>query len=240
MKNRYYLLIPITMLLLFGLLVIPAKAASVSDPEGDVIGIQTWTEGGNPKIDCDWTPENTSMLDIESIEWLDAGLNYTVSMTFYGNVNQTLIEDSDVIIGMFFLINGSSFPDELDSETPEAHITITSEGNGTILGNETSIPITNVMVISGDTLTWNFNKSITDVTPVVLENWDLIAYATYTYTDGNFTNYALDHYNFDYLEDTLTTVCNLLNLQIPGYSLIAVGVVAVTTIGLIIRKKFKK
>ena len=98
------------------------------------------------------------------------------------------------------------------------------------------------MLVSGHSLIWSFNKIIEPVAPVALENWDLVAFAGYSYTkvvdEITYTQIALDHYNFDYLEDSLTAACAFLN--IPGYSPIIIGVIAVVTIGVIIKKKFKK
>ena len=241
MKKRFLLLIPITAILVLGLFMSPVKAAGINDPEGDIIGVRTWTEDGDPKIDCDWVPADASFIDIEAIQWIESGggVNYTVTMSFYGIPNATLIEDGDVTSTIFFLVNGSTFPEEMDSETPEAALSITSVAGGTVMGNETTTPETGVMTIAGDSMVWEFNKSLA-YNPVALENWDVIAAVMYTYDEGNYTNSALDHYNFDYLEDVLTLVCSLINLQIPGYSVIAVGVVAVITIGVIVKKKYKK
>ncbi len=245
MKKRTFLLVPIAILLLFGLFALPVKGASVTDPEGDLIGVHQWTDGeGNPKIDCDWDPSsivNVSSIDIKSIEWMESGggVNYTVTMTFFGLPNATLISMGRIAASIFFIVNGSTFPDELDSETPDAALTIISSGGGTVLGNETTIPETGVMTVSGDSIYWEFNKSLA-FNPVSLDNWDVLAAVMYQYSVDVNTYTALDHYNFDYLEDVLTLVCSLINLQIPGYSLIAVGVVAVITIGVIIKKKYKK
>ena len=100
------------------------------------------------------------------------------------------------------------------------------------------------MTVEVQSVSFSVNKSLSAQTPDVLENWDVMAVAAHSYAEivsnVTYTYIALDHYNFDSLEDALTLVCNLINLQIPGYSLIAVGVVAVITIGVIIKKKIKK
>ncbi|MBN2154509.1 MAG: hypothetical protein JW776_00510 [Candidatus Lokiarchaeota archaeon] len=239
MKKHTYILLTVVLLSLLGSFMTPAYAQSVSDPEGDVIGVDQWTEGGNPRINCDWVWENSSMIDIATIAWLEVGTNYTVTMSFYGQPNATLIENSTIVAGILFLINGSVFPEELEDDSPEAHFTISTEANGTVMGNSTSVQI-NTMVVSGNDLSWTFNKSLAPVTPVVLDNWDVVAFSLFQQAEGNHTYAALDHYNFDYMEDLLKLACSLINLQIPGYSLIVVGVIAVITVGILIKKKYDK
>ena len=244
MKKRLYLLIPIVALLALGLFMIPAKAATINDGQNDVIGIKSWEEGEELNLDCDWVPTDASMIDIQAITWVDAGPNYTITMTFYGNPNATLIADGDVSVSIMFLINGSTYPDDLETETPEAHLTLSSISGGVVIGNSTSIPIYDVMMVSGNSLIWSFVKTIEPVTPVALDSWDLLALVYYSYTEVvdeiTYSYIAIDHYNFGYIAENLQAVCALLNLDIPGYSLIAVGIVAVITIGVIIKKKYKK
>ena len=126
MKKRLYLLIPIIVLLAIGLVMVPAKAATINDAQDDVIGMQTWVEDDKLKVDCNWAPTDASMIDIQTISWVDAGPNYTVTMTFYGNPNSTLIEEAEVSVMIMFLINGTTYPDDLETDTPEAHLTINS------------------------------------------------------------------------------------------------------------------
>ena len=245
MKKRLYLLIPVIVLLALGSLMLPARASSISDPQNDLIGLASWTEDGEAKFDCDWAPAAGSMIDIEKIEWLDAGLNYTVNVTFYGTPNATKLETSETVVYIFFLINGTAFPDDLETETPVAHLTISSLANGTIISSNNSM-VFQAMTVGAHSLFWTFPKDIDPTIPVALENWDLVAYAGWGYsvydsdTGITFQYTVLDHYNYDYLEETLLAICALLDLNIPGYSLIVVGVVATITIGVIIKKKFKK
>jgi hypothetical protein len=240
MKKNFYLLLPIAFLLILGSFVMPARATTINDPQDDIIGIRTWEENGESKFDCEWVPPDASMIDIQTISWIESGPNYTITMTFYGTPSDGLLQDGTVMVNLFFLINGSTFADDINTETPEAHLTISAADDGTVIGNETTIQ-TGIMSLSAHSLIWSFPLTIAPVTPVALDNWDLMAFSMngYDETIENITyNYAaLDHYNFDYLEDTLTAICTLLN--IPGYSLIAVGVVAVITIGVIIKKKYK-
>ncbi len=242
MKKRFYLLIPIIFLIGLGLVMIPAKAATINDAQNDVIGMQTWVEDDKLKLDCNWVPDDSSMIDIQTISWVDAGSNYTVTMTFYGTPNATAIEEAEVSVMIMFLINGSTYPDDLETESPESHLTISSAAGGTVIGNQTSVPYVGVMQVSGNSLIWSFNKSIEPVAPIALENWDLVAFAGFSYNtevDGvTYTNLALDHYNFDYMEESLTAACLLLN--IPGYSPLIIGVIAVVTIGVIIKTNQKK
>lgn len=246
MKKRYFLLVPLAFLLVIGSLMVPVKAASVNDPEGDLVGMSQWSEEGNPRFDCKWMPTefNASIMDIESIEWVENGLNYSITIDFYGNVSDDsgYFTNDSIEVYIFFLVNGSVFPDEMDvdvtgGEVPDANLFISSTAGGSALGG---IPAINVMEIIDDTINWNFPQSILNVTPVALDSWDLTAISLYVYEDGNYTNIALDHYNFDYVAEMLLAFCNLVNLDIPGYSIIAIGVVAVITIGVIIKKKHKK
>ena len=241
MKKRFFLLFPIVILMILGSFIVPAKAATINDPQDDIIGIRTWTEDEEDKFDCDWVPDDASMIDIQTISWVDAGPNYTVTMTFFGTPDDGLLQDGTVNVNLFFLINGSTFSEDIQSETPEAHLTLSAANDGTVVGNATTVQM-GVMMISGHSLIWSFPKTLAPVTPTAVDTWDLMAFTLNGYSetvgDIEYTYAALDHYNFDYLEEALTAICALLD--IPGYSLIAIGVVAVITIGVIIKKKFKK
>ena len=242
MKKRLYLLIPVVVLLASGLFIIPVKAESVNDPENDVFGSRSWTEVGTPKIDCTWLPVDYSMIDIENITWIDGGTYYNVTMTFYGTPNATLIEEDSVNVLIWFLIDGTSYPDDYETTMPEGNLTISSAINGTVWGD--LLPVNNTMLVSGNSLIWSFDKAITSLTPVSLDQWDLLALANYGYT-ANISNIiytysVFDHYNYDFLEVTYGLLCGILELDIPGYSLIAIGAVSIITIGVIIKKKHKK
>jgi hypothetical protein len=242
MKKRFLLLIPIIAFLTMGLFMIPVKAETVNDAQDDVFGMRTWTEDGNPKVDCSWLPTNYSMIDIQAITWVDAGSNFTVSMTFYGEPNATLLEQANVSIVIMFLINGTTYPEDLATDSPDYNLLVTSEYNGTVVGD--ALPVNNIMNLSGNSLIWSFPKTVTSLTPVTLDLWDLLAVANYGYTenisDVIYTYSVFDHYNYTYLEDTYSLLCGILELEIPGYSLIAVGVVSVITISVIFKKKYKK
>ena len=163
MKKRLYLLIPVVVLLASGLFIIPVKAETRNDDENDVFGLRSWTEDGNPKIDCTWLPVNYSMIDIENVTWLDAGTNYTVTMTFYGTPNATLVEEESVNVFIWFLIDGTSYPDDYETTMPEGNLTISSAINGTVWGD--LLPVNNTMLVSGNSLIWSFDKTITSLTP---------------------------------------------------------------------------
>ena len=92
----------------------PCESTNVTDPQNDVIGLKSWTEDGEPKFDCTWLPvaPAVAMIDIEKIEWLNASVDYTVNMTFYGTPNATYLESSDIVVYMYFLIDGTPFPDD--------------------------------------------------------------------------------------------------------------------------------
>ena len=126
MKKRYLLLLPI-FLLIAGSFVTTTKAQTVNDPQGDIIGIHTWTEGSEQEIDCDWMPAVTDFFDISSIEWAEAGDNYTVTMSFYGETDIGYIDNGTVTAALFFLINGTSYPDDLEEQFP--HINGWLEGS---------------------------------------------------------------------------------------------------------------
>ena len=102
------------------------------------------------------------------------------------------------------------------------------------------------MNVSGNSLIWTFAKDLEPITPDLLENWDVVAgvgweYSVYENTTGFTYDYQLiDHYNLDFLADSLTELCELIHLKIPGYSPIIVGVISIITIGIVIKKKFKK
>jgi len=128
---------------------------------------------------------------------------------------------------------------DLEEQFPDAHFQLTTSGQGTVTGNSTSYQYDTLTVNTND-FTWSFWKNLTDVTPVALANWDVVGFTSYDESNANHTYAALDHYNFDYMEEILTLVCALLNLEIPGYPLIAVGIIAIITVSVIIRKKFKK
>ncbi len=243
MKKRFYILIPVIVLLVLGSTMLPVRAASISDPQNDVIGLASWTEDGEPKVNCNFLPVGSSMIDIEKIEWEESGLNYTVNITFYGTPNATKLETSEVAVYIFLLINGSTFPHDLETETPQAHYSINSLSNGTVFSSNNSV-VSQTMTVGAHSLFWTFPKDIEPTVPSALENWDLVAYAGWGFS--NFDNLTgmtyqytvLDHYNYDYLEDTLLAICAFL--KIPGYSLIVIGGVAIITIGVVIKKKFKR
>ena len=86
MKKRFLLLIPITLMLIFGLAMIPANAQGVTDAENDLQGYHGYTEGGNPVFDCDWVPEINTTIDIKAIDWEDVDGNYTITMEFWGEI----------------------------------------------------------------------------------------------------------------------------------------------------------
>jgi len=239
MKKRVFLLFPLVVLLFFGSSIIPVRAASVNDPQDDLIGIHTWEEDEEQDVDCDYIPTEYYYVDIKSIEWLEVGDNYTVTITFWGTPDQAKIESGDVAVLLMFLINGSAFPEDLESESPDAHFYLAGS-SGSVQANNTYEY--DVMTYVGDGIVWNFNKSIAPVAPVALESWDVIAMASYSYeqTVGTVEHsyIMLDHYNFLYMETALKAICAILD--IPGYSLIIVGVVAVVTIGFIIKRQLKK
>jgi hypothetical protein len=245
LKKKYYLLVPLTLLLVAGSLMVPVRASSVTDPQNDLVGMSQWSEEGNPRFDCNWLPTefNISSMDIKSINWVETGgVNYSITMEFYGNVNVTYIANESIQAHIFFLVNGSVFPDDLQAdptagELPMANLIISSQYGGSAVSG---IPAPNVMEIVENNITWNFPQAILNVTAVALDSWDLIALSIYQYNDANYTNIALDHYNYDYLADTLLAFCNLVNLNIPGYSLIAVATVSIATIAVIIKNNRKK
>ena len=241
MKKRFYLLFPVVVLLILGSFIVPTKAATINDPQDDIIGLRNWTEDGEAKFDCDWVPDDASMIDIQTISWIESGPNYTITMTFYGTPVDGLLQDGTVSVMLFFLINGSTFTEDIQTLIPEAHLTISAENGGTVIGNSTTVQ-TGVMTLSSHSLIWSFPITLAPFTPAAVDSWDLIAFTLngYDETIGDITySYAaLDHYNFDYYEETMTIICILVD--IPGYSIITVGVVAVITIGVIIKKKYKK
>jgi len=245
MKKRLFLFIPLMVLLTLSSIIIPVKAAIVNDPQNDVIGLATWTEDGDPKFDCDWLPSFSSSIDIESIEWIESGDNYTIQISFFGTLNETLVNTSVIEVFIFILINGTTFPEDIETETPTAHFTLSSLANGTVTSSNNTV-VSDAMVIGEQNLNWTFSKDIDPATPVGLENWDVVAYASWSWSQYNedtgiTTQFLiLDHYNFDYITSIITELCLLLDLKIPGYSLITIGVVSVITIGVIIKKKIKK
>ena len=186
MKKRYYLLVPLALLLVLGSLMVPVKASSVTDPENDIVGMSQWSEAGNPRFDCDWTPTefNTSSMDIKSIAWVETGgVNYSVTMEFYGNVNDTYIANETIKVNIFFLVNGSLFSDDLEvdataGELPEANLIIGSQLGGSAVSG---LPALNVMEIVDTNITWNFPQAILNVTAVALDSWDLVAIAFYEF-----------------------------------------------------------
>jgi hypothetical protein len=221
------------------------NAAIINDPQNDVIGLATWTEDGDPKFDCDWLPTVTSSIDIESIEWTESGDNFTVNISFYGILNETLVNMSTIVVYIFILINGSTFPEDLETETPTAHFSLSSLANGTVTSSNNTV-VSEAMEYGEKSLNWTFSKHIDPAIPVALENWDVAAYASWSWSfysedTGITTQYLLlDHYNFEYITQTILSICTLLDLKIPGYSLIVVGAVSILTIGVIIKKKIKK
>ena len=245
MKNRIYLLIPVVFILMLGSFIPSFQAAGINelDPENDIIGVKYWEGEDSINVDCEWLPENTSMIDIKNITWVDGGgFHYIVNMSFYGDINATLITNEDVEISMFFLINGTDFPEEFESETPDYNFLLSSTFGGSVIGNVAAEVAQ--MSFSTQAVSFTVNKSLSSETPVALADWKIAAVVQYMYEE-NISNViyeytAIDHYNFEYVEDTLGTLCGIFELQIPGYSIIAVGVVAVFTIGFIIKKKFKK
>jgi hypothetical protein len=159
-------------------------------------------------------------------------------MTFYGTPNDALLQDGNVSVLIYFLVDGSTFPEEGDALIPAANLTISSAAGGTAIGTTTE---TGVMSISSHSLIWSFPTTVAPGTPLATNEWDIIALSLNGYDetvgDITYTYAALDHINFDYYADAMTLVCTLLN--IPGYSLIIVGIVAVVTVGVIIKKKIK-
>ncbi len=241
MKKVNFLLIPVVLLVIFGSMIIPVKAETINDPQNDIIGIRTWTEGEEDKFDCDWVPDDASMIDIQTISWIESGPNYTITMTFYGTPDDGLLQDGTVNVNLFFLINGSTFSDDIQTENPEAHFTISAANGGTVIGNSTTVQY-GVMMLSAHSLIWSFPITLAPVTPAALNTWDLMAFSMNGYSetvgDIEYSYVALDQYNFDYLEDALTAICAFLN--IPGYSLLVVGIISIITVGIIIKKNHKK
>ena len=247
MKKRLFLLIPITLLLVFGLFMVPAKAQDfINDAEDDVLGYHTYVDAG-PKIDCSWTHSLNTSLDIKSIYWHefnDGADKFNISMEFYGVLNETYITNGTVIVSIFFLVNGTAYPTDLEfdfanNELPDYHLIVSSLGTG--IANGTGIPEIGVMAISGNNITWTFAQTVVATTPLeTLENWDVIAMTMYSLEEVNDTYVALDHYGLDHMVDNLLALCGIIEIDIPGYSLIAVGVISVITVGIIIRKKMKK
>ncbi len=247
MKKRFFLLIPLTILLVFGLFMVPAKGQGlINDAQNDVFGVHTYLDGG-PQIDCSWTHELNTSLDIKSIFWheFNDGVDkYNVSMEFYGTLNETYITNETVVVNIFFLVNGTDFPSDLEfdfanGELPDYHLIVSSLGTG--IANGTGIPETGVMTFSGNNITWTFNQTVVATAPLeVLENWNVTAMVVYASDNGTDTYLALDHIGLDYMMDNMLALCGILEIDIPGYPLIAVGVISVITVGMIIRKKMKK
>ena len=214
---------------------IPVNAESINDPENDLFGMQAWEEDGEINVNCDWTPSGFSFIDIKTIEWLDAGLNYTVRIEFYGPPNQTTIENMDAQVEVMFLVNGSDFPDDIDTNSPDAHIKCLSSGY--VMGDLTIEY--DVMNFSGNSIIWNFNKSVVDITPQTIDIWDVVAHAGYSYTEDasgiEYSYMVIDHYGLEGIVEAYQALCTLLD--IPGYSILAVGIFAIGAIVLIIRKK---
>ena len=247
MKKRLFLLIPITFLLVFGLFMMPAKAQDfIHDAENDVISFHQYFDGG-PQINCTWTHDLNTSLDIKSIYWHefnDGADKFNVSMEFYGLVNETYITDGNVSVTIFFLVNGTQYPRDLvfdfaNDELPDYHLIVSSLGTG--IANGTGIPEIGVMAISGNNITWTFAQTVVTTTPLdTLENWSVVAMAVYSADMVNDTYLALDQYGLDTMADGLLALCGILELDIPGYPLIAVGIISVITVGIVIRKKMKK
>lgn len=247
MKKRLYFLIPITILLVFGIFIVPAKAQDfINDAQNDVIGYHTYIDDG-PKIDCTWTHDLNTSLDIKSIYWYefnDGVDKYNVSMEFYGVLNETYIIDENVTVNIFFLVNGTEYAQDLEfdymnDELPYYHLMLSSLATG--IANGTGIPEIGVMSISGNNITWTFAQTVVATAPLeTLNNWNTVAMVVYSSDNGSDTWIAIDHYGLDYMMDTLLALCGIIEIDIPGYSLIAVGAISVVTVGFIIRKKMKK
>ena len=138
MKKRLFLLIPITVLLVFGLFMVPAKAQGfINDEQDDVVAYHTYLDGG-PQIDCSWTHDLNTSLDIKSIYWHefnDGADKFNVSMEFYGILNETYITNETVGVSIFFLVNGTQYPSDLkfdfaNNELPDYHLVVSSLGTG--------------------------------------------------------------------------------------------------------------
>ena len=97
------------------------------------------------------------------------------------------------------------------------------------------------MSISGNNITWTFNQTVVTTTPLeASENWGVVAMAVYTADNGTDTYLALDQYGLDTMVENMLLLCGIFEIDIPGYSLIAVGGISVITVGIVIRKKMKK
>ena len=249
MKKRLFLLIPITVLLVFGLFMVPVKAqGSINDAENDLFAYHSYTEEGNPKIDCAWEHDLNTTLDIKSIYWeevFDGVDKYNISMEFYGVLNETYITNGTVIVSIFFLVNGADYPSDLEfdlaaSEVPHSDLNVASVLTG-IANGTGGIPELGVMSISGNNITWTFAQTVLAAPPSeALADWSVIAMTVYFKEDVVHTYFAMDHYGLDHMIEGMTGLCGILELDIPGYSTVVIGVISVITVGAIIRKKYKK